>query len=59
MIREGEVSQETGSWGTPGPGGQIVQLLVPALSFESCDRNYGKTVDVAWKEPLCLKAGIK
>lgn len=56
---EAEVSQETGSWRSPGPGGQILQVLFPALSFENPDRNYRKTLDLAWKDPLTSKSRIK
>lgn len=48
---EAEVSQETASWRSPGPAGQILQLLLLALSFENPAGNYGKTLDLAWKGP--------
>lgn len=59
MSREAEASQETGSWRSCGPGGQILQLLFPALSFENLDRNYGKILDLAWKEPLMSESRNK
>lgn len=49
-------SQETESWRSRGPGGQI---LFPALSLENHDRNDGKTLDLAWKEPLLSESRSK
>lgn len=56
---EAEVSRETASWRSPGPGGQVLQLLFLALSFENPAGNYGKNLDLAWKDPLTSKSRIK